>query len=127
MLQVNLRPEVGKIIVLKLVSGEEIVAKLMEDNRMVIFIQSPVSVGLDQTGRVAMMPFMVSLKDKAKLPITMANVIIYAEAREEMANAYIKHTTNIMPASTTDLAGIKPNDKGAVAGGGASGGFKPNT
>lgn len=121
------RPEENSVIVMKLVTGEEIVARMIKDNNQTVTITRPVSVGMSANGQVAMMPFMVSLPDQANIDINMSNVILYTNAREEMKNAYITNTSNVVPATASDLQGIKANEQKAATGGGGVGGFKLHT
>lgn len=122
----NTRPNVKDIIVFKLVSGEEVIARLVEDRGKEMRISKPISVGMAPDGRVAMVPFMVSLKDDCIVSINLNNVIIFNVARDEIRDAYIANTSGIAPASAADIVGLNVNDQGTSKVGPAVAGFNPN-
>lgn len=74
------------IRLVKLVTGEEILTKVLEQDSTNIKVENPVKLALTQKG-VGMVPLSPFLKDST-LTIAWNNVVYMAEADEELANAY---------------------------------------
>ena len=95
-------PEKGTIIAVKLITGEEIVGKLERLNATEIVVAKPIAIGLSPQG-VGFAPFMVSASDDVSLTFRLEHVVTYAQARDEIKNAYIQSTSNITPAKPGNL------------------------
>lgn len=90
----------NEIVTLKLISGEEIIAKCVEAGAMHVTIMRPVVIQMHQVGPnqagIAFAPFMVSTDEDAK--ITIPNSAISAKptkTRKDIAANYIKMTTGL--------------------------------
>jgi hypothetical protein len=83
----------GETVTIKLISGEEIIARLEEDNTHTIKIHKPLSVSIGPQG-LGMMPFMF-LGDSTDLEIKKEHVIAMAVSKKDAADQYIQGTTGI--------------------------------
>lgn len=102
--------EKGSIIAIKLVTGDEIVTKVVSHDvgANILVVSKPIAVAMAPNGSVAFIPYMVAAPDDVELTINMDNIVTYADAREELKNAYIQNTTGIVP------TGIVPAGSGSV-------------
>ncbi len=91
-------PASGDIIAIKLVTGEEIIAKLKTVNEVALVVSKPIAIGMSQQG-IAFMPFMVSADEDAELVFAHSMVVTHIIARQELKDAYIQNTSGITPAS----------------------------
>jgi hypothetical protein len=71
---------------IKLVSGEEIMADIIQEVGTTFTVENPIRLTLSQKG-VGMVPLSPFMKD-SKLTLERVNVIYTAEADEELVNAY---------------------------------------
>ena len=92
----NKKLAAGSIVVMKLITGEEVIAKLINDTDG-LFVSKPIAIGMTQNG-LALMPFMMGIADDASMRFSMDKVVTYLEARKEVKDAYIQNTTGIVPA-----------------------------
>lgn len=115
----------GDIVGMKLITGDEIICKLVNCGPNSYTVTKPIGIAMAGNGQLAMIPFMFSLgdNDKSELEIIKNNVVAITVAREELSSAYIQNTTSIQPASASDLAGLQSQMKGAKVGG-TGGSFK---
>lgn len=100
----------GDIIAIKLVSGNEIVAKLVEKSERVITISKPVELGMATAGNVGFGPFMIGAPDDVEMIFDLNMVVIFVKARKEIKDAYIQSTSGIVPAGAGSVPDglIKP-------------------
>lgn len=92
-------PSNGDVVTLKLISGEEVVARLKDMTMDSLEVSKPLSVGLSPNGQVGMVPFMVGLNDDAVVTFDRNHILVISAARKEMSDAYTASTSNIVPAS----------------------------
>lgn len=83
----------GEVVSIKLISGEEIIARLEEENTDAIKINRPMSVSITPSG-LGMMPFMF-LGASDNLSIKQSHVITMSTAKKEASDQYIQGTTGI--------------------------------
>jgi hypothetical protein len=97
----------GEINTIKLTSGEEVVAKIMniEDGMMVI--KQPVSIGPNpQGGPPMLMPSMFTAEMNKDVILYASAISMVAPTREDVKVAYIKATTGIdVPAKKSIITG----------------------
>ena len=95
----------GSIITVKLMTGDELVTKLVasDDGKSTITISKPIAVGMAQDGSVAFMPFILGAPAEIEMTFEMSKVLTYFEARKEIKDAYIQNTSGITPASAGSL------------------------
>lgn len=84
---------VGETVSVKLITGEEIIARLEEETTDYIKVSKPLTVSLGPQG-LGMIPF-VFLASGDIFKINMNHVIILAQAKKDAADQYIQGTTGI--------------------------------
>jgi len=83
----------GEVVSIKLISGEEIIAKLEEDTTEQVKLHRPLSVSITPSG-LGMMPFMF-LSASDTISVKHAQIIAIAVAKKEAADQYLQGTTGI--------------------------------
>ena len=94
--------KLGEIYTLKLITGEEVITRLSEDNAFTYTVYKPLVLSVTATG-VAMTPFLFTAEIDGNIDIPKTAVIAVARTYKSTAGQYIKGTTNIQPASTNSL------------------------
>lgn len=107
---------IGDVVSLKLISGEEIMGRLIEQTLTDYCLENPTTIAMAPTGGVALLPFMMGLEEKSKIDIRQVNVMAISKTRKELTNAFIEQTTGLQ----TTSGGFDPNAQKptASAGGG---------
>jgi proline dehydrogenase len=86
--------EPGTIYTLKLISGEEITAKIVNWFVDSVEVTQPISMVLGQQG-LQMMPSLFSANQEKNVHINTATIVMQAETREDVKAKYIEATTGI--------------------------------
>jgi hypothetical protein len=86
--------EPGTIYTLKLISGEEITAKIVKWFVDSVEVTQPISMVLGQQG-LQMMPSLFSANQEKNVHINTATIVMQAETREDVKAKYIEATTGI--------------------------------
>jgi hypothetical protein len=68
---------VGEVVTIKTTAGEEIVAKLVEENPMAITVSKPLVLTASQKG-IALVPFLFTTSPDADITISRATVMVLA-------------------------------------------------
>jgi hypothetical protein len=89
----HLKP--GEVYTFKLVSGEEITAKIFNKYDGALEIVQPISMVLGPQG-LQMMPSLFSSNSDKNVYINTASIAMAAETREDVRTKYIEATTGIM-------------------------------
>ena len=85
---------VGEVITLKLTSGEEIVAKLIEENDLHYKLSRPMVIGMGQQGP-GLMPYLFTVDPDKEIKL-LKNTVVMAEATDKsFADQFIQSTTGI--------------------------------
>lgn len=84
----------GEVVTLKLVSGEEIISKLVEDNLAYYKISKPLVLSMTQKG-LGMMPYLFTVNPEKDLKIFKASVVVIEVTDKEFADQYLAGTTGI--------------------------------
>jgi hypothetical protein len=84
----------GEIVTIKTTAGEEIVAKLVEENPMGITVAKPLVLTAGQKG-IALVPFLFTTDPDANITISKGTVMVLAPTVKEAADTYIQNTTGI--------------------------------
>jgi hypothetical protein len=100
----------GEIVSLKLTSGDELVAKLVEETLTEVKIENPIAVAMAPTGGVALIPFMLGIAEKSTLTLKKTDVLVLTKTRRELENAFIEQTTGLQ----TTSSGFDPNAQPAA-------------
>lgn len=85
----------NKVAVFKLVTGEEVIARIVADNSATgsVSFKNPLSMVMlpeetGQQGMVAFAPWILGAEDDTPLEIKMSSVIVMVEARADAAEQY---------------------------------------
>jgi len=85
---------VGEVITLKLTSGEEIVAKLVEESDTFYKLSRPMVIGMGSKGP-GLMPYLFTVNPQKDIKL-LKNTVTVAEATDkEFADQFIQTTTGI--------------------------------
>lgn len=90
------------VVVVKLGTGEELIAKLLEHANESITLGKPLvlNLGVDpktnQIGLQMIPTFMLAANPDARFKISMSHVICISKAADDAKNGYIRNTTNLV-------------------------------
>ena len=84
----------GEVVTIKTTAGEEIVAKLVEENPMGITVAKPLVLTAGQKG-IALVPFLFTTDPDANITISKGTVMVLAPTVKDAADTYIQNTTGI--------------------------------
>jgi hypothetical protein len=84
----------GEIVTIKTTAGEEIVAKLVEENPMTITVAKPLVLTAGQKG-IALVPFLFTADPDSNITISRATIMVLAPTIKDAADTYIQTTTGI--------------------------------
>lgn len=93
-------PQPNDVVAIKLVSGEELLAKLVSINGDEYTVEKPVLMHLVPVGngqaQVQFAPFMLGLEPDAKITISYSKMVLRpVVARDDAGKQYIQSTTGI--------------------------------
>ena len=91
---INKGISVGEVVTIKTTAGEEIVAKLVEENPMAITVSKPLVLTAGQKG-IALVPFLFTTDPDADVTISRSTVMVLAPTVKDAADTYIQNTTGI--------------------------------
>jgi hypothetical protein len=84
----------GEVITLKLTSGEEIIAKLVEETPKGYKISKPLVLSMSQQG-IGMMPYIFTANVDKDILINYGAVAVVTTTEQQFANQYTQGTTGI--------------------------------
>jgi hypothetical protein len=84
----------NEIVTLKLVSGEEVIAKLIEEKTDSYVLSKPSILSLSQQG-VGMAPFFFTVNPDKNVKINKSVVVAIESTDKDFADKYIQATTGI--------------------------------
>jgi hypothetical protein len=84
----------GEVITLKLTSGEEIIAKLVEETPKGYKISKPLVLSMSQQG-IGMMPYIFTANVDKDILINHGAVAVVTTTEQQFANQYTQGTTGI--------------------------------
>ena len=85
----------GEIITIKSTSGEEIIAKLIEEDSMYYTLAKPMVVVMTQNG-ASLIPYLLTVNLEKNIKLAKSATTMHIEATEKtFADRYIELTTNI--------------------------------
>jgi len=93
---------VGDIVSLKLITGDEVMGKFVEDAMGSITLDRPVMLAMMQKGP-AMAPVLLTVNPDAKLTFNSGAIITMAESDPEVGKQYVFQTTGIQPVSAGSI------------------------
>ncbi len=84
----------GEVITLKLTSGEEIVAKLVEETATHYKLSRPMVIGMGPKGP-GLMPYLFTVSPDKEVRLQKTTVTLAEATDKEFANQFIQSTTGI--------------------------------
>ena len=84
----------GEVITLKLTSGEEIVAKLVEDGAVYYKLKNPQVIGMGPKGP-GLMPYLFTVNPDAEIKLQKSTVTVAEATDTQFAKQFIESTTGI--------------------------------
>lgn len=96
--------EPNEIYTFKLVTGEEIVARVLEIHEDSMVIKTPISTVLSQQG-LQMMPTLFSCVLEQNVRLNKNAWVMVAATRNDVRNSYIEATTGIAPVNKQIITG----------------------
>ena len=85
---------IGEVVTLKLTSGEEIVAKLVEDGPMHYKLSHPQVIGMGPKGP-GLMPYLFTVSPDKEIKLQKSTVTVAEPTDEQFAKQFIESTTGI--------------------------------
>jgi hypothetical protein len=85
---------VGEVITIKLTSGEELVAKLVEDQVMHYKLAHPMVIAMSPKGP-ALMPYLFTVDPSKQVRIAKSVVTVAEATEKQFADQFIQQTTGI--------------------------------
>ena len=98
------QPQVDNIYTFKLLTGDEIVAKVVEIMPDAIVLDQPIAAVLSPQG-LQLMPALFSSKMDKPVRLNSNGWTILAETRDDVLNSYIQATTGIAPVTKQIITG----------------------
>jgi hypothetical protein len=83
----------GDVVSLKLINGDEIIARFEDDNESTIKITKPLAITVGPQG-LGMMPW-IFLGEKETVTIKKEHVFVMIPSKKDAANQYMQGTTGI--------------------------------
>ena len=84
----------GEVITLKLTSGEEIVAKLVEDGAVYYKLSKPMVIAMGAKGP-GLMPYLFTVNPNADIKLQKSTVTVAEATDEQFAKQFLESTTGI--------------------------------
>ena len=84
----------GEVVTLKLTSGEEIVAKLVEDGPLYYKLKHPQVIGMGPKGP-GLMPYLFTVNPDAEVKLQKSTVTVAEPTDQAFAKQFIESTTGI--------------------------------
>lgn len=84
----------GEVVTLKLMSGEELIAKYVEETGKGHTLNKPMVLSMGPQG-MGMIPFAITVDMEKEITINASAVIAIETTEKQFADAYIQNTTGI--------------------------------
>lgn len=84
----------GEVITLKLTSGEELVAKLVEETPTYYKLSRPMVIGMGQQGP-GLMPYLFTVHPEKEVKLLKTTVTLAEATDKQFADQFIQSTTGI--------------------------------
>jgi hypothetical protein len=85
---------VGEVITLKLTSGEELVAKLVEETDVYYKLSKPMVIGMGQKGP-GLMPYLFTVSPDKEIKLFKKTVTVAEATDKQFADQFVQSTTGI--------------------------------
>jgi hypothetical protein len=84
----------GEVVTLKLTSGEELIAKLVEESSTFYRLSRPMVIGMGQQGP-GLMPYLFTVHPNKEVKIQKTSVVVVENTDEQFAKQFLESTTGI--------------------------------
>ena len=84
----------GEVVTLKLTSGEELVAKLVEDGPLYYRLSKPMVIGMGQQGP-GLMPYLFTVSPDAEVKLQKSTVTVAEPTDQAFAKQFLETTSGI--------------------------------
>lgn len=95
MLEIQVPYKEGDVVTLKLSSGEELVTKLVKENKDTLTVQMPLTLVATEQG-MSLAPYLFTITPDTKLDIRLNNVITVVKSAEDTAKGYTSQTSGLI-------------------------------
>jgi hypothetical protein len=85
---------VGEVVTIKIISGAEIIAKLVEETPVGYKLSKPMVLNVTQQG-MALMPYILSVDPEKDVTMLKSNVCMIATTEKQFSDGYTQNTTGI--------------------------------
>lgn len=84
----------GEVVTIKIISGAEVIAKLVEETAVSYKLSKPMVVNVGAQG-IALMPYVLSVDPDKTVEMIKSNVCMIAPTEKQFADGYTQNTTGI--------------------------------
>lgn len=84
----------GEVVSMKLASGEELIARLVEETSLGYRLSKPMVLSMSNQG-IGMMPFMLTVDPEKDITISKSSVTVVLTSGKPFADQYLQSTTGI--------------------------------
>ena len=88
--------KIGKVVSMKMTSGDEVVGKITGQTVEGLTIAKPVILAASRDG-LTMVPFMMTANPDGEYLFKAHNIMCVADTNDQVSDAYIESTTGIKP------------------------------
>jgi|TARA_R110000868_G_scaffold411076_1_gene701718 hypothetical protein len=85
----------GEVVTFKLTSGEELVAKLIEETDIYYKLDHPMVIAMGAQGP-GLMPYLFTVSPQKEIKLAKSTVTVCASTEKAFANQFIQSTTGIV-------------------------------
>lgn len=85
---------VGEVVTFKIVSGAEILAKLIEETPNSYKVSKPMVIQVTNQG-IGMMPYIITVNHEKPVDLFKLNIASVSPTEKEFADSYVQGTTGI--------------------------------
>lgn len=82
------------IITIKLTTGEELIAKFIDDSETELVVERATTMAANPQGGLGLVPWMMSAMPD-KISLNKSTVLAYTQTVKEIADKFVEATTNI--------------------------------
>jgi hypothetical protein len=85
----------GEVVTFKLITGEEIISRIIEDRTETYILNKPMSLLNTSNGGLGMMPIPIAGDSKDPIVLNKHAVAIHTRCEQELASQYLEKTTGL--------------------------------
>lgn len=97
-----MKVEIDQVYTIKIANGDEIVAKIVEENDTTYTVKKPLTVVPGPQG-INMMNSLFTADPEKSVTINKVQVSVIAPSREEVCDSYLEATTGIKPVRNSKI------------------------